>query len=124
MMMNLMSALAESGEVVAATGEGAVATSSGIVEMIVMMVVMVAVFYFFLIRPQKKKEKAVKNMLDALKPGDRICTIGGLYGTVTAIKEGTVTITLGAQQNTVVIARWAIRSVENVKLENDAEPAL
>lgn len=124
MMMNLMSALAESGEVVAATGEGAVATSSGIVEMIVMMVVMVAVFYFFLIRPQKKKEKAVKNMLDALKPGDRICTIGGLYGTVTALKEGTVTITLGAQQNTVVIARWAVRSVEDAPLENDVEPEI
>ena len=55
--------------------------------MVVMMVVMVAVFYFFLIRPQKKKDKAVKNMLAALKPGDRICTIGGLYGTISAIKE-------------------------------------
>jgi len=124
MMMNLMSALAESGEVVAATGEGAVATSSGIVEMIVMMVVMVAVFYFFLIRPQKKKEKAVKNMLDALKPGDRICTIGGLYGTVVALKDNNVTITLGAQQNTVVIARWAVRSVEDAPLENDVEPEI
>ena len=124
MMMNLMSALAESGEVVAATGEGAVATSSGIVEMIVMMVVMVAVFYFFLIRPQKKKEKAVKNMLDALKPGDRICTIGGLYGTVVALKDSNVTITLGAQQNTVVIARWAVRSVEDAPLENDVEPEI
>ena len=122
MMMNLMSALAETGEVVATGTE--VATSSGIVEMIIMMVVMVAVFYFFLIRPQKKKEKAVKNMLDALKPGDRICTIGGLYGTVTALKDSTVTITLGAQQNTVVIARWAVRSVEDAPLENDVEPEI
>lgn len=123
MLMNWMSALAESGEVVAADG-AQVAQSSGIVEMIVMMVVMIAVFYFFLIRPQKKKDKAVKNMLAALKPGDRICTIGGLYGTISSIKEDNVTITLGAQQNSVVIARWAIRSVEDAPLENDAAPEI
>ena len=117
MMMNWMSALAESGEV-AATGTEA-AQSSGIIEMVVMMVVMVAVFYFFLIRPQKKKDKAVKNMLAALKPGDRICTIGGLYGTITALKEDTVTLKIGSLENTVVVTRWAIRSVENVKTEND-----
>lgn len=123
MMMNLMSALAETGEVVGTDGQQ-VATSSGIIEMIVMMVVMVVVFYFFLIRPQKKKEKAVKNMLNALKPGDRICTIGGLYGTVSSLKDDTVTITLGSQQNTVVIARWAVRSVEDAPLENDVEPEI
>ena len=122
MMMNWMSALAESGEVAAAGTEAA--QSSGIIEMVVMMVVMVAMFYFFLIRPQKKKDKAVKNMLAALKPGDRICTIGGLYGTISAIKDDNVTITLGAQQNTVVIARWAIRSVEDAPLENDAAPEI
>ena len=100
------------------------AGTSDFISMILMMVVMVAVFYFMLIRPQRKKDKAVKDMLKALKVGDRICTIGALYGTISGLKEDTVTITLGAQQNTVVIARWAVRSVENVKLENDAEPAL
>ena len=126
MMMNWMSALAETtGEVAATATDGTTtATSSGIVEMIVMMVAMIAIFYFLLIRPQRKKDKAVKKMLDALKPGDRICTIGGLYGTISAIKDQDVTITLGAQQNTVVIARWAIRSVEDAPLENDAAPEI
>lgn len=123
MLMNWMSALAETGEVVS-DAAGQVPQSSGIVEMIVMMVVMVAVLYFFLIRPQRKKDKAVKNMLAALKPGDRICTIGGLYGTISSIKDENVTITLGAQQNSVVIARWAIRSVEDAPLENDASPEI
>lgn len=122
-MLNYLSALAESGEVVATTGTE-VATSGGIIEMIVMMVIMVAVFYFLLIRPQKKKEKAAKQMLDSLKNGDRICTIGGLYGTISAIKDDTITITLGSQQNTVVIARWAVRSVEGAPLENDIEPEI
>ena len=120
MMMNWMSALAESGEVAAAGAE--TAQSSGIIEMVVMMVIMVAVFYFFLIRPQKKKDKAVKNMLAALKPGDRICTIGGLYGTIAGIKDDTITLKMGSLENTIVIARWAVRSVESIKTENDSQP--
>lgn len=124
MMFNLMSALAESGEV--ATGSTATTASAGgeMISMIVMLVVMFGAMYLFMIRPQKKKEKAVKNMLDALKPGDRICTIGGLYGTVSSLKDDTVTITLGSQQNSVVIARWAVRSVEDAPLENDTEPEI
>lgn len=124
MMMNLLSALAETTGEVTASDTAQVATSGGFIEMIVMLVVMIAIMYFLMIRPQKKKEKAVKNMLAALKPGDRICTIGGLYGTITALKDDNVTITLGAQQNTVVIARWAIRSVEDAPLENDVEPEI
>lgn len=88
---------------------------------IIMLVAMVAIFYFMLIRPQRKKDKAVKDMLSALKTGDRICTIGGIYGTITALKEDTVTIAVGTQKVPVVLARWAIRSVEDAPLENDAE---
>ncbi|MGN0802105.1 MAG: preprotein translocase subunit YajC [Candidatus Faecivicinus sp.] len=124
MMMNLMSALAETTGEVAASGTQTASAGGEMISMIVMLVVMFGVLYFFMIRPQKKKEKAVKNMLDALKPGDRICTIGGLYGTVVALKDDNVTITLGAKQNTVVIARWAVRSVEDAPLENDAEPEI
>ena len=122
MMTNLLSALAETAGEVTATDSTQVATSGGFIEMIVMLVVMVAIMYFLMIRPQKKKEKAVKNMLAALKPGDRICTVGGLYGTIAALKDDNVTIPLGAQQNTVAIARWAIRSVADAPLENDPQP--
>ena len=103
------------------------ATASGTGSMsstIIMLVVMIGIFYFLLIRPQRKKDKQVKDMLAALKVGDRICTIGGLYGTIAALKDDTVTLTMGSLQNTIVIARWAIRSVENVALENDAEPQI
>ena len=85
------------------------------------MILIFVVFYFFLIRPQKKKDKKVKDMLAALKPGDRICTIGGIYGTITAMKDDTITLAMGGQQNPVVIARWAIRSVEDAPAENDQE---
>ena len=112
------SALAET----ASTTTTASSTAGSSISMIIMIVAMVAIFYFLMIRPQKKKDKAVKDMLAALKTGDRICTIGGFYGTIAAIKDDTVTLKFGSMENTVVIARWAIRSVENVKTENDAEP--
>ena len=124
MMMNLMSALAETtGTVTGASGTPTPQDGS-FISMILMIVVMFGVMYFMMIRPQRKKDKAVKNMLAALKKGDRICTIGGLYGTISAVKEDTVTITLGAAQNTVVIAKWAVRSVEDAPLENDADPEI
>ena len=115
--MNLFgnSALAETATATASSGTG------DMLSMIIMIVVMVAVFYFLLIRPQRKKDKAVKDMLGSLKVGDRICTIGGIYGTITSMKNDTVTLSIGGQQNPVVIARWAIRSVEDAEVENDAD---
>ena len=133
MTLNFMPILAEATgavtEAVTSTASSGTAAASGdatggLVSTVVMMVAMVAVFYFLLIRPQRKKDKAVKDMLSALKVGDRICTIGGLYGTVAGLKDDTVTLTLGSLQNTIVIARWAVRSVENVATENDSEPQI
>lgn len=110
----------------AAPAAGAAAPAAGgIAEMIpslLLMVAMVAVFYFLLIRPQRKKDKAVKDMLAALKAGDRVCTIGGIYGTVQQLKDDTVTLLVGAQKVPMVFARWGIRSVEDAPLENDSEP--
>ena len=58
------------------TANQAVNTTSSTISTIVIMVIMVAVFYFLLIRPQRKKDKAVKNMLNSLKVGDRIVVNG------------------------------------------------
>ena len=85
------------------------------------LVLIVVVFYFLLIRPQQKKDKQVKEMLNNLKVSDRVCTIGGIYGTITQIKDDTVTLAVGNQNMTMVIARWGIRSVEEVTIENDSE---
>lgn len=107
----------------AAAAEGAVA-SSGMGEMLSMLlplVLMFVVFYFLLIRPQKKKDKKVKEMLAALKAGDRVCTIGGIYGTITNIKDDTIELSVGRDNVKLVFARWAIRNVEEVAIENDSE---
>ena len=117
---NPLTALAET----AATGttDAAAAQSGGMISTIIMLVVMVAIFYFLLIRPQRKKDKKVKDMLAALKTGDRVCTIGGIYGTIVSLKDDTVTLAVGSAKNQMVMARWAIRSVEDAPVENDAEP--
>lgn len=107
-----------------AEGGAEVPEGSGVgslISMGVMMVAMVAIFYFMLIRPQRKKDKQVKEMLAALKPGDRITTIGGIYGTIKSIREDTITLYVGADRMEMVVARWAIRGVEDVTVENDGE---
>jgi preprotein translocase subunit YajC len=85
------------------------------------LILIFVVFWFMLIRPQRKKDKQVKEMLNNLKAGDRICTIGGIYGTITGIKDDTVTLSVGKDNLTMVVARWGIRSVEEVTIENDAQ---
>ena len=52
---------------------------------LIMMVLLFAVFYFLLIRPQQKKMKTHKAMVEALKRGDKVVTQGGIYGTVTKV---------------------------------------
>ena len=106
-----------------ASGEEAVTANpvAAMVTTFLPLVLIFVVFYFFLIRPQRKKDKQVKEMLNNLKAGDRVCTIGGIYGTIVGIKDDTVTLSVGRDNLSMVVARWGIRSVEEVSIENDAE---
>ncbi|MBQ6373026.1 MAG: preprotein translocase subunit YajC [Clostridia bacterium] len=128
--MNYAFKLAEAtGGAVSVNDAASAPQDGGMLSMILMMVVMVAVFYFFLIRPQRKKDKAVKNMLNSLKPGDKICTIGGFYATIVSINDEDVTISLGTQQNIVVIKRAAVGSVvtkegKAIAVENESAPEI
>lgn len=106
---------AATGTPVAAGGIAEIAT------MLIPLVLMFVVFYFLLIRPQRKKDKKVKDMLAALKPGDRVCTIGGIYGTITNIKDDTIELAVGKDETKLIFARWGIRNVEEIAIENDSE---
>ena len=85
------------------------------------MILIFVVFYFLLIRPQRKKDKDAKTMLDTLRVGDRICTIGGIYATIVRIKDDVLTIEVGEQKTQMVFARWAVRNVEQLSVTNDSE---
>ena len=63
---------------------------------LMMILLIVVIFYFFMIRPQMKRQKEHKAMIDALAKGDEIATAGGLLGKVTKLAEANVTIEIAA----------------------------
>ena len=121
-LLGVGTALAESPAAdMAAEEMSGAATAVSLIGSLLPMILIFVVFYFMLIRPQRKKDKQVKEMLNNLKKDDRICTIGGIYGTIVALKDDTVTLAVGKDNLSMVVARWAIRSVEEVSIENDME---
>lgn len=70
----------------APSGEGA----SPLINFFMPLILIFVVFYFFIIRPQKKKEDQRRAMINAVKKGDKIVTIGGVHGTVTQVDETSV----------------------------------
>ena len=61
-------------------------------QMWVMLLLIFVVMWFFMIRPQRKQQKELENFRNSLKKGDKVVTIGGIYGTVCEIKENDVLI--------------------------------
>lgn len=68
------------------------ATQGSMMTTFITFALIILIFYFLIIRPQKKKDKEAKRMLDAMKKGDKVITIGGIHGTVVTVKEQTVVI--------------------------------
>ena len=56
----------------------------------VMLILIIVVMWFFMIRPQRKQQKELQKFRDGLSKGDKVVTIGGIYGTVVEIKEKTL----------------------------------
>lgn len=73
------------------------------------IIAMVVIFYFMLYRPQKKEQQRRKEMLDNLKKGNRVMTIGGIYGELTAVRENTVMLKI-ADKVEVEVARASINA--------------
>ena len=121
MLMTLSEGAAAAGDAAATDAAMATGGVGAIIGSLFPLILMFVIFYFMLIRPQRKKDKKVKEMLAALKPGDRICTIGGIYGTITNIKDDTIELAVSNENTKLVVARWAIRNVEEVTIENDSE---
>jgi len=74
------------------------------------LVVLFVVFYFLLIRPQQKRQKEHKTMLDAIKRGDEVVTQGGLAGKVTDIDDSFISVEI-AQDTVVKVQRHAVGNV-------------
>lgn len=74
-----------------AMAQSAGAQSGGTFELIIPLVLMFAIFYFLLIRPQQKKAKEHKNLVEALKKGDEVITTGGLLAKIIAVDDSFLT---------------------------------
>jgi len=93
-----------------AGGAGGGAAPGGDMNFIFVMVAIFAIFYFLLIRPQQKKQKETKAMLDNLAHGDMVITAGGLHGKITAITDQIVTLEI-ADKVKVKVSRSHISGV-------------
>ncbi len=98
-------------------GTGAQGGAGGIASF-VPLILMFVIFYFLLIRPQQKKTKAHREMIDNLKTGDRIITSGGLHGRVTGVSENTLTVEI-AEKVRVKVNRASVSAL----LQPNAAPA-
>ena len=74
------------------TAAPAAAPAGGGWSMWIMLALIFVVMWFFMIRPQKKQQKELQKFRDSLQKGDKVVTIGGIYGTVCEIKEDSVLI--------------------------------
>ena len=91
--------------------------SSSILTMLLPLL-MVVVLLVVMIIPQRRRDKKVKDMLSSLKQGDRVRTIGGIYGTISSVKDDVIVLSVGPDKVKLVFARGAISQVEDAGVEN------
>lgn len=95
----------------AAAGAAGMGMGGSIWGMLIPMVLIFVIFYFMIIRPQRKKDKQARDMINAIQVGDDVLTIGGIYGTVTRIKDDTFIIESTPDKTPIHVAKWGIKDV-------------
>ncbi|NYB75636.1 preprotein translocase subunit YajC [Sedimentibacter hydroxybenzoicus DSM 7310] len=88
---------------------------------IIMMVVLFGLMYFMMIRPQKKKDKQIKEMRNSLTLGDEVITIGGIHGKIVKVNDEVVTLEMSHAKQRIEFSKWAIGSVDKKGKEKAAE---
>ena len=80
-------------------------------------IAILVIFVVLIIVPQRRRDKKIRNMLESLKVGDKVKTIGGIYGTLVAVKDDLVTLETGPEKAQIVFAKGAIATVESAEVE-------
>ena len=86
------------------------------------IVILIVLFYFLMIRPQRKRDKAEREMRNSIEVGDEISTIGGFIGRVVNIKDDVLIIESSNDRTKLKIYRWAIRGKEAPATETVEAP--
>ena len=83
---------------------------------ILMLVICFALMYFLTIRPQKKKDEELRQMMEALEVGDSVLTTSGFYGMVIDVTDDTVIVEFGGNKNCrIPMQKSAIVDVEKAE---------
>lgn len=85
-------------------------SSSGLLQL-APMILLFGAMYFLLIAPQRKKQKAHEKMLTELKSGDEVVTTGGIYGTITSVKDDRFIVRIGDNNAKIEVGKGFISSV-------------
>lgn len=94
----------------------AMSTTASIGTIVMYLVMMVAFIYFFMVRPQKKEQKKINEMLASLENGDIVLTTSGFYGVVIDITEEDVIVEFGSNKNCrIPMRKTAIAQVEKAE---------
>ena len=98
------------GTIILAREESCFMNSNTLVNLLPIVLLFV-LMYFLMIRPQKKKDKQIKDMRNSLTVGDEIITIGGLCGKIVKTKDETIVVQVGADKVKFEMMRWAVSTV-------------
>lgn len=82
---------------------------------LILMILIFVVMYFFMIRPQQKKQKEVVKWRESLKKGDRIVTVGGIYGTVAEVKDTFLVVEIDANVKIRVDKSSVVKDITDVQ---------
>lgn len=90
------------------------AQGGGIAGLLMYLLFFVGVMYLLIFLPQKRRDKKAKAMLEALKVGEKVTTIGGITGKVINIKDDEVTIETSVEKTQLNLKKWAVKDVEKL----------
>lgn len=88
---------------------------SGGLSLIIMMVAIFAIMYFLMIRPQQKKQKELQRFRNELKRGDKVITIGGIYGIIDEINDNHVLMIVDKNVRIKVAKSSIVRDFSDVQ---------
>lgn len=95
---------------------------------VVPFILIIAIFYFFIIRPQNKKQKETEKMINALKKGDKVVTIGGIHGVVSSTKEKSIIVKVDSNTSIefnrsaiAAVVRDEVKAAKSAKKETKSE---
>ena len=104
--MNFLNLISTSSDASAPAAAGSQWAS--ILTMILPLVLMVGIFYFLILRPEKKRNKEMPDMLNNIEVADEVVTNGGIIGRVLSVKEDTVLIETGSDRTKIRVLKTAI----------------